>query len=196
MALRARDGIHSKRPEMHQRTGIMPVSLYALGREFPASLFEHHIEMAAICSSRETDHVGNVHTKRDNSSHQIIIHGGSNFDLSRYFTDTYIPSIPSFTWLKLDDGADQTELNGISCQVTRNNRLLVIGGQPKRQTQPDYAYPKPHENALKCNENGLIRILNLNKYEWEDELDIVADGDVKFKVPSTLSGIIGGEYVS
>ncbi|KAF2138423.1 uncharacterized protein K452DRAFT_361121 [Aplosporella prunicola CBS 121167] len=126
----------------------------------------------------------------DRSSYTITIYGGWNLFRGKSYEDIYVLSIPSFTWIKIDDtsNVERESLGGLG---RRNHRGLkwkedsgfVIGGFIKNDTAD--------VNADECNSVfSPIRLLNLTSYNWISQYD--PNNNSPYRVNSQIYNVIGG----
>jgi hypothetical protein len=123
----------------------------------------------------------------DKSSYNVIVHGGSSNDDYLNFSDTYILSLPSFQWVKIDDGETNMERADHTCHLSKN-KMIVIGGRNADQSNPSV---KPPAKNGDCEPTSFINIFDVNTLKWETGWDLDARDD--FKVPAPVVEIIGGE---
>lgn len=71
----------------------------------------------------------------DNSSYNIIIHGGVGMNNIEAFSDTYMLSLPSFEFFKLDKGEGTSPRAEHTCHL-RKNKLFIVGGHGIDQKNP------------------------------------------------------------
>lgn len=122
----------------------------------------------------------------DNSSYNVVIHGGMSMNDIEAFSDTYMLSIPSFEFFEVDKGVDTAHRCDHTCHL-RKNKLFVIGGRGADQEIPSWGGWLPGA----CDHNGLINILDINTLEWDSTYN-PEDGE-DFLVPKNIYKIIGGK---
>lgn len=71
----------------------------------------------------------------DNSSFNIIIHGGMSANNDIAFSDTHMLFLPSFEFFEFDKGVDVVHRFEHTCHL-RKNKLFVIGGRDVDQQNP------------------------------------------------------------
>ncbi|KAL0931906.1 cell wall anchored protein [Colletotrichum truncatum] len=65
----------------------------------------------------------------DQSSYNIYMYGGATMDLAGGYSDLYVLSLPTFTWVKLSDGAGTDLRHSASCNVVAGGtQMFVVGG--------------------------------------------------------------------
>jgi hypothetical protein len=70
-----------------------------------------------------------VSSAKDNSSHNIWVYGGrdpTTDNGTTYFDDTYVLSLPSFTWIKMHQGTKPRW--GHTCHLAGGNQMITVGG--------------------------------------------------------------------
>lgn len=129
----------------------------------------------------------------DASSFQIYVFGGQNLPYGNQtqYDDMYILSIPSFTWIKVDQ-SDQdvpSPRAGHSCAM-RDGQLVVIGG---------YVGDK-----IPCDEPG-IYVFDASTLKWKTKFhagdhdadwhpdNLVLAGSYGYKVPKAVQQVVGGD---
>lgn len=122
----------------------------------------------------------------DDSSFQMTIYGGE-------IEDIYVLSIPSFTWIKVEDiGNTESSLSkdvgrfGPTCDLYRDRQMIVLGGDVifnRNETQNDKG----------CNTSyPAIRVLDVTNFTWQTRFSPLYD---PYKVPEAALNIIGGKSV-
>ncbi|KAF2633229.1 hypothetical protein BU25DRAFT_1977 [Macroventuria anomochaeta] len=73
----------------------------------------------------------------DNSSHNIFIYGGwdPTSNITKYYDDMYVLSLPSFTWIKMFMG--ESPRYGHTCHLSAGRQLLTIGGSTQHGNVTD-----------------------------------------------------------
>lgn len=128
----------------------------------------------------------------DYSSFNIAMYGGWDLYGDEAFSETWVLSVPSFRWIKIDSsnytGSNTEALSGNKrgrhqhhCAVHNDSQMIVLGGL--------------------VNENGTdqqhvcdsqlppLRILNLATMTWQKSFDASAE----YSVPEDVYAVIGGE---
>lgn len=123
----------------------------------------------------------------DQSSYNLILHGGSSNEEYLNFADTYILSLPSFQWIKIDDGVKGMERQDHTCHLSQN-KMIVIGGKNVDQENPK-VNPLPKNGN--CEPTSFINIFDVNTLKWETKWDPAARA--QFKVPAPVVEVIGGD---
>lgn len=124
-----------------------------------------------------------VASAQDGSSHNIYWYGG--FDgldptAPTSFNDAvYVLSIPSFKWIKVNDGTPSHARAGHKCTKPYPDQMLVIGG-----------YPALSGEAPTCVEGGIIQIYNLSSNVWIQSYNPKVWSN--YTVPSAVQTAIGG----
>ncbi|KAJ5314466.1 Major facilitator superfamily domain general substrate transporter [Penicillium atrosanguineum] len=110
----------------------------------------------------------------DNSSHSIYMYGGRDKD--QVYDQTYVLTIPSFTWIKLLEGISPRY--GHTCHLVANSQMLTVGGIR-------------YDSITKgCDwETKSVAILNLNNTQWGQVYDPDAG---EYTLPSQIYNVIGG----
>lgn len=107
-------------------------------------------------------------TASDNSSYNIIIYGGISWNVDIAFSDIYVLSMPSFHFIKIDDGVnarfDQT------CHLD-GNKMFVIGGRNADQINPAFnTWEKGSCDPI----GGVVNVLDVNTFQWDKAYDPAA----------------------
>ncbi|KAJ5744849.1 hypothetical protein N7533_009719 [Penicillium manginii] len=110
----------------------------------------------------------------DNSSHSIYLYGGKGE--AKVYDQTYVLSIPSFTWIKIMEGASPRYAH--SCHVVGKSQMLTVGGAR-------------YDNITEgCDwEYKSVAILNLNTIQWGNVFDYNAN---EYTLPAKIYNVIGG----
>lgn len=125
----------------------------------------------------------------DNSSYNIIIHGGRSLNGREAFADTYVLSLPAFEFFQVDDGADQVRRFDHTCHL-RGNKMLVLGGRDIDQDMPGWGEWK--DGA--CDPNGFVNVLDVNTFAWDARYDPADVGG--YLVHKSIYRVIGGKQVT
>ncbi|KAK0722006.1 hypothetical protein B0T26DRAFT_739331 [Lasiosphaeria miniovina] len=129
----------------------------------------------------------------DASSFQIFLYGGQNLQPYKeqiQYSDMFILSIPSFTWIKVDQSGNNMPAAraGHSCQL-RDGQVVVVGG---------YIGTSPA-----CESPG-IYVFNASSLAWESKFTALShSGDLDpensvlgnsygYQVPAVVASVIGG----
>ncbi|RPA89969.1 hypothetical protein L873DRAFT_1849039 [Choiromyces venosus 120613-1] len=99
----------------------------------------------------------------DNSSHNIFVHCGTDGSRVAY-SDTYVLSLPSFEWIKVNSGAETQSHSGHNCHMTTKHKMLVVGGRGADQEIPT----KPSWDNSACDKYALLNIFDVNTLEWQN----------------------------
>ncbi|KLJ13019.1 hypothetical protein EMPG_12031 [Blastomyces silverae] len=116
-----------------------------------------------------------VAAAQDGSSYNIYIYGGhSGNHLSEFsYDNTYILSVPSFTWIHAYDG-DTRGRQGHKCIKTYPDKMFVIGGLERHQ-----------EERI-----PIIRVFNLNTLRFQNTYH--PEEWSEYEVPDLVTAKIGG----
>ncbi|KAB5572591.1 hypothetical protein GE09DRAFT_1269550 [Coniochaeta sp. 2T2.1] len=129
----------------------------------------------------------------DASSFQIYLYGGQNlvpYQAQTQYSDMYILSIPSFTWVKAPQGGDNKPSGraGHTCNL-RDGQIVLVGGYTGQNTD--------------CDKPG-IYVFNASSLEWtsgftalDHPSDLSPENSVLansfgYKVPDVVASVIGG----
>lgn len=141
-------------------------------------------------------------TAADGSSTQIYMYGGQNlipYGEQTQYNDTWILTIPSFTWIRVDDDGQSVPPGraGHMCHHW-NSQMVVIGGYVGQE--------------LSCDSPG-IYVFNTSSLQWESGYTSLSGGDslnrqksqkndqnalqgsYGYQVPSVVQSVIGGNAV-
>lgn len=122
----------------------------------------------------------------DNSSYNIIIHGGMSMNNLEGFSDTYMLSLPSFEFFELDKGKSNSHRVEHTCHL-RKNKLFIIGGRDMSQEDPKWG----GWTTGSCDPQGLINILDINTLQWDSTYDPIDAKD--YLVHKSIYDVIGGK---
>ncbi|KAF9871427.1 hypothetical protein CkaCkLH20_11074 [Colletotrichum karsti] len=128
----------------------------------------------------------------DASSSQIYFFGGQNlqpYKEQTQYNDMYILTIPSFTWIKVDEGSGvPTPRAGHTCSM-RDGQMIVVGGYiGQSQT---------------CDKQP-VYVFDASNLEWKSKFEAadhpadlspdnsVLAGSYGYKVPGKVQSVIGG----
>lgn len=127
----------------------------------------------------------------DASSFQIYMFGGQDlpFGNQTQYNDMYILTIPSFTWIKVDQSGQNTPAPraGHSC-VMQDGQMIVIGGVGK---------------DIVCDDSAMY-VFDASMLQWRDRFsagdhatdwhadNVVLAGSFGYSVPGAVQGVIGG----
>ncbi|KAF8242588.1 hypothetical protein K440DRAFT_638867 [Wilcoxina mikolae CBS 423.85] len=126
----------------------------------------------------------------DNSSHSIFIHGGAS--RSNVFSDTYVLSVPSFEWVQVDDGFNTEPRYRHTCHMTKQNKMLVIGGAGAGQSIPTITSWNTYKNG-RCDKYAFMNVLDVNTLKWQDNFEPITEKATKYEVNSAITEVIGGD---
>ena len=134
---------------------------------------------------------------RDLSSINIIVHGGAEeFTPFKAASDTYVLSLPSFRWIKVDNGKTQATRVSHTCHIVRETQMLVVGGRGPEQRTTLRGLTRSAGNWTgvrmgACDHNGMLNILDINEFQWRTEFKV--GRDEQYKVNKLIFDQIGGE---
>ena len=130
----------------------------------------------------------------DETSWNIFVYGGGDLDPSgNVYGDTWVLSLPSFTWIQVDNNGDKRFEH--TCHLTKGNQMLVVGGRDKAQASagnPAKNYTTTTASAWTCLQQGLLSSFDLNAFAWGNSLQA---SNVGYQVNGIISSVIGGKYV-
>jgi hypothetical protein len=122
-----------------------------------------------------------VATASDRSSFNIFYYGG--FDgihpLDAYSDDVWVLSLPSFTWIKINEGKSLHARAGHKCFMPYPDQMLVFGG-----------YTSQAGSSITCLDQGPIVNFNVTSGQWLDgyDPDEYSDYGVHEKIHSEIGG--------
>ncbi|KAK6356809.1 hypothetical protein TWF718_001150 [Orbilia javanica] len=131
---------------------------------------------------------GAVAYSSDGSSYQLYMYGGSENDDqdARFLSDLWVLSIPSFTWVLLDDSRGEYApgtRSGASCDIVKDHILAIYGGKKSAQAG----------QVAQCEANGgALYFMDLNTQTWLETYD-GASIQPNYSVPKPVYDIIGGD---
>ncbi|KAF4450892.1 hypothetical protein F53441_6031 [Fusarium austroafricanum] len=126
-----------------------------------------------------------VATASDRSSFNIFYYGG--FDgihpLESFSDDVWVLSLPSFTWIKINEGKSLHSRAGHKCFMPYPDQMLVFGG-----------YTSLAGNSISCLDKGPIVNFNVTSGQWLEGYDPDEYGDygVHEKIHSEIGGNAAG----
>lgn len=138
----------------------------------------------------------------DGTSTQIYLYGGQNlipYGQQTQYDDMWILSLPSFSWIKVDQSGQSTPpaRAGHSCHIW-NSQMVVIGGYVGQD--------------LSCDSPG-IYVFNTSSLQWQNQYTAFASSDnlnrqkaqqkdpnalqgsFAYQVPRAVQSVIGGNAV-
>ncbi|KAF4423940.1 Kelch repeat-containing protein [Colletotrichum fructicola] len=120
-------------------------------------------------------------TAADRSSFNLYYYGGyPGISLSEGFSDAvWVLSMPSFQWIKIDDGNELHARAGHQCVMPYPDQMLVIGGYP----QTSGAGNRP------CLQN-FFHVFNVSSGKWQDSYSPSKWSN--YTVPTDVQSKIGG----
>ncbi|KAF4335944.1 hypothetical protein FBEOM_10213 [Fusarium beomiforme] len=122
-----------------------------------------------------------VATASDRSSFNIFYYGG--FDgvhpLDDFSDDVWVLSLPSFTWIKINEGKSLHARAGHKCFMPYPDQMLVFGG-----------YTPQAGTSITCLDKGPIVNFNVTSGQWLDSYDPdeYSDYGVHEKIHSEIGG--------
>lgn len=135
----------------------------------------------------------------DGSSYNVLMYGGQNlipYNSQTQFDDMWILTIPSFTWIKVDqtNQAKPPARAGHMCHVW-NGQMIVIGGYVGQQLSCDtpgvYVF---NASALQWQNNYAALGTNdpLNRQIPQQNDSNAVQGSFGYRVPAVVRSVIGG----
>ncbi|EOD49471.1 putative kelch repeat protein [Neofusicoccum parvum UCRNP2] len=128
----------------------------------------------------------------DYSSFNIAMYGGWNLYESEAYSETWVLSVPSFRWVKINNsnytGSNTEALSGNNigrhqhhCAVYNDSQMIVLGGIVNENGT---------DSTHNCDsQRPPLRILNLATMTWQKSFDASAE----YTVPEDVYKVIGGE---
>ncbi|KAI9158278.1 RING finger protein B-like protein [Paramyrothecium foliicola] len=117
----------------------------------------------------------------DYSSFNVYYYGG--FDginsVGDFHDDVWVLSLPSFTWVRLNEGQAFHARAGHKCFTPYPDQMMVLGG-----------YPSQAGLRARCLDRGPVVIFNMTSGQWMDSYDPTNHGD--YGVPDKVFALIGG----
>lgn len=133
-----------------------------------------------------------VFSAPDASSFNIYMYGGQNLlpvgDQKQY-TDVWILTIPSFTWIKVDvSGNEPPPRAGHSC-AARDGQIIVVGGY----IGEDIPCEQPGIYAFDASNLAWQSSFNAGDHPADADVDnTVLAGSYGYRVPGPVQSVIGG----
>ncbi|TGJ84166.1 hypothetical protein E0Z10_g4612 [Xylaria hypoxylon] len=133
-----------------------------------------------------------VFSAPDASSFNIYMYGGQNLlpvgDQKQY-TDVWILTIPSFTWIKVDVAGDEPPPRaGHSCEA-RDGQIVVVGGY----IGEDIPCEQPGIFAFDASNLAWQSSFNAADHAADDNADnTVLAGSYGYQVPGAVQSVVGG----
>ena len=128
---------------------------------------------------------------QDKTSWSIVMYGGASEKAhGDVYGDTWVLTVPSFQWVKVDDRGDKRFDH--SCHLIKRNHMLVIGGRDWWQDNggdplTNYTiYP----DKWTCLKEGILSSLDLNTFQWTHALPV---NDADYEVHADVLELIGGK---
>ncbi|GME64071.1 Kelch repeat protein [Neofusicoccum parvum] len=128
----------------------------------------------------------------DYSSFNIAMYGGWNLYESEAYSETWVLSVPSFRWVKINNsnytGSNTEALSGNNigrhqhhCAVYNDSQMIVLGGIVNENGT---------DSTHNCDsQRPPLRILNLATMTWQKSFDASAE----YTVPEDVYKVIGGD---
>jgi len=117
----------------------------------------------------------------DNSSHNIWIYGGQNPTTHggpTFLDDTYVLSLPSFTWIKMHQGYRPRW--GHTCHLAGGNQMITVGGHNE------------FENICDWHTTG-VGVLDLQRGVWGSTFQASGNNNsLNFKIVDQIGGTQSG----
>ncbi|KAI9711349.1 MAG: hypothetical protein M1812_007198 [Candelaria pacifica] len=136
----------------------------------------------------------------DGSSTNVYMHGGQNLvpELDQtLYNDTWILTIPSFTWIKIDT-SNQSEPParvGHTCNVW-DGQMIVVGGYVGNDTEtcdsPGIYVFDLSSNKWATQFTALTGGNDQNQQSSQDKSSIALAGSFGYQVPKVVQSVIGG----
>ncbi|KAF8457134.1 hypothetical protein BGX38DRAFT_1265885 [Terfezia claveryi] len=127
---------------------------------------------------------------QDKTSWSVFVFGGGDLDPNgSVYGDTWVLSLPSFTWIQVDTKGDARFEH--TCHLTKGNQMLVVGGRDKLQASagdPATNYTT-HPGSWSCLKQGILSSFDLNSFAWRNSLPANV---VDYQVNDIISSVIGG----
>ncbi|TPX12457.1 uncharacterized protein E0L32_006869 [Thyridium curvatum] len=153
----------------------------------------YHQETRGEAPSVRVNPCAVVASAPDASSFQIYLFGGQNLQPYKdqiQYNDMYILSIPSFTWVRVDQGGSNkpSPRAGHTCNL-RDGQMVVVGGYVGKD--------------IPCDRPG-IYVFNTSSLEWQGRFTALAHepglnaentvlaASYGYKVPDRVAAVIGG----
>ncbi|KAK4894464.1 hypothetical protein LTR27_007350 [Elasticomyces elasticus] len=125
---------------------------------------------------------------KDNSSHNIYIHGGYDPTTSVMYDDVYLLSLPSFTWTMLWSGT--TGRFGHSCNTAGKRQMLRTGGSLDASMYAvETSGQLPNLTAMQCDPKEGVALFDLTALTWSSFYNAYA---ADYQLPNKVVDLIGG----
>ncbi|KAF2971055.1 hypothetical protein GQX73_g2505 [Xylaria multiplex] len=133
-----------------------------------------------------------VFSAPDASSFNVYMYGGQNLlpvGEQKQYTDVWILTIPSFTWIKVDaPGNEPPARAGHSC-AARDGQIVVVGGYIGEEIQCE----QPGVYAFDASNLVWESSFNAADHPADDNTDnTVLAGSYGYRVPGAVQSVIGG----
>ncbi len=136
----------------------------------------------------------------DGSSTNVYMHGGQNLvpELDQtLYDDTWILTIPSFTWIKVDTSDQSAPLPrvGHTCNVW-DGQMVVVGGYVGNDTatcdSPGIYVFDLSENKWRTEFTALTGGNDQNQQTSQEKSGVALGGSFGYQVPKEVQSVIGG----
>lgn len=123
-----------------------------------------------------------VATAPDSSSFNIYYYGGYDgiHATEDFKDDVWVLSLPSFTWIKINEGTSFHARAGHKCFTPYPDQMMVFGG-----------YISLAGTAPSCLDGGPVVLFNISSGEWLDSYDPKKYSN--YSVPEKVAEAIGGD---
>ncbi|KAF8460927.1 hypothetical protein BDZ91DRAFT_766000 [Kalaharituber pfeilii] len=127
---------------------------------------------------------------QDKTSWQVVVYGGTSEKANGpVYGDTWVLTLPSFQWVKVNDRGDKRFEH--TCHLVKGNMMLAVGG---RDHQQDSAADPANNYTINpvdwsCLKQGLLSSLDLNTFEWTDRLPM---NEEDYLVHDSIVSLVGG----
>ena len=129
---------------------------------------------------------------QDKTSWSIVMYGGaSEKPHGDVYGDTWVLTVPSFQWVKVDDRGEKRFDH--SCHLVKKNHMLVIGGRDWWQDwyqNNGWEARRVDPRHWSCLKQGIFSSLELNTFQWTDALPVY---DADYEVHADILALIGGK---
>lgn len=137
----------------------------------------------------------------DGSSTEVYLYGGQNlipYGSQTQYDDIWILTIPSFTWIKVDQTGQSTPPGraGHSCNVW-NSQMVVVGGYVGQDLECDSGFYIFNTSALSW-QNQYTALEGkdvLNRQDAQKDDPHALQGSYGYEVPAVVQSVIGGNAV-
>ncbi|KAK4540210.1 hypothetical protein LTR36_009708 [Oleoguttula mirabilis] len=125
---------------------------------------------------------------KDNSSHNLYIHGGYDPGQSIMYDDIYVLSLPSFTWTLVYSGT--TPRFGHTCNTAGKRQMLRTGGSlDASMWAVETTGQVPNLTMLQCDPREGVGLFDLTDLTWSSFFNASAPD---YELPKVVVDAIGG----